>query len=829
MKGGLALWTEATPASHHLVLVGGGHTHVQVLKHLLMNASDPVWSRPRLVATLIVDDPVAVYSGMVPGFVAGQYRRDELEIDTVPLAQLAGVRVVIARATSVDTEKSLVIVEGRPPVHFDLLSIDIGSSVAGLDLPGVAQHALASRPIANLVERVEAELEAAIAATAAAEHQRPPELVVVGAGAGGVELAFTLHQRIVKRVGTAPKIRLVHAAPDILPGSPGALVRRVKRAAAKSEITIETGCRVLEIEAHQGRKRVLLEGRDPIDADAVIWVAGSHPHRSFDPGALTTNERGFLRTRPTLQVIGHDHIFAVGDCATLDKNPTPKAGVYAVRQGPVLIDNLHRTLNQRPLTAYRPQRDFLALLNLGDGTAIGSKWAMAFEGQWVMRLKDRIDRAFMRKFQVLKETAVHTADFAKIAKAMTEGDDAVPMACGGCAAKLEQTALSAALDRLKNDQPAPVPPPSTNPPTAVLGLDHPDDVAAWRTPAGELIVRSVDAFRAFTDDPWLLGRVAAQNALSDLFAKGNQPRFALALVGLPLDLAPAVAAELLYQVLSGARTTLDENGVELLGGHTTTTQELWVGFSVDGIEVGATAVDMQSDAVDESGTEQNKTEQHETEQRETEQRDAAPLLLANTVKDGDAVILTKPLGSGVLLHAHMAGQLSGRHYQELCAALQQGNGAAGKLARQHQASAATDVTGFGLVGHLLEMLTADEHLTVALDLDRIGALPGARNCLQHGLRSTADRANQTRRASLAPHQGHSVDPADIDLLFDPQTSGGLLISIAPDRAPSLLIDLHGAGYGDAAIIGRVHLSDRLSDRLPAHQIDWLEQLNERQP
>ncbi len=148
-------------------------------------------------------------------------------------------------------------------------------------------------------------------------------------------------------------------------------------------------------------ERVLLDNGDGWPYDALLWVTGAVSHRLLRDSGLPVEERGFVRTRSTLQVLGHDSLFAVGDCATLIDHPrTPKAGVYAVRQGPYLADNLRSLLTGRPLRAYRPQRDFLTLLNLGDGTALGAKWGLSFGGRWVMRLKDRIDRRFMRRFQV---------------------------------------------------------------------------------------------------------------------------------------------------------------------------------------------------------------------------------------------------------------------------------------------------------------------------------------------------------------------------------------------------------------------------------------------
>ncbi len=282
---------------------------------------------------------------------------------------------------------------GQPSRAYDLASLNVGSTVAGLELPGIRDFALPTRPISELVHRTDAVIERARRRQAGT----PFRVVVAGGGAGGVELAFSFRQRL-ESVGCGPvATRLVHAGARVLEGYPASLARRVERAAAERGIELHCSLKVVAADA----ERVLLDNGDGWPYDALLWVTGAVSHRLLRDSGLPVEERGFVRTRSTLQVLGHDSLFAVGDCATLIDHPrTPKAGVYAVRQGPYLADNLRSLLTGRPLRAYRPQRDFLTLLNLGDGTALGAKWGLSFGGRWVMRLKDRIDRRFMRRFQV---------------------------------------------------------------------------------------------------------------------------------------------------------------------------------------------------------------------------------------------------------------------------------------------------------------------------------------------------------------------------------------------------------------------------------------------
>jgi selenide,water dikinase len=331
------------------------------------------------------------------------------------------------------------------------------------------------------------------------------------------------------------------------------------------------------------------------------------------------------------------------------------------------------------------------------------------------------------------------------------------MLCGGCAAKLGQSTLARALSRLG---------PGGADPTVRLGLESPDDAVAWATPSGRSVVSSLDVFRAFTDDPWIVGRVAATNAVSDLQAKGVEPRYAQALVALPEDRADEDNEELLLGILAGARGLFDGLGVSLLGGHTLTAPEILVGFHLE--------------ALQEPDTE---------------------LLTLDRLAVGQNLILTKPLGTGVLFHADRKGLARGPWIAEALAWMQRHNGDASRLARDHGATAATDVTGFGLALHLAEMLRASR-VSAVLDLAALPALPGAIELLERGERSTSHDQNAAARRGMVFSRATAGRP-ELELLFDPQTSGGLVFGVPAERADECLEALRKAGDRDAAIIGRV--------------------------
>ncbi len=722
------------------MLVGAGHAHVQVLRAFLMQRL------PNCRVTLVVDQSIAVYSGMVPGFVAGQYRADELEIDPVPLARRAGARVVFGRVLRIDASERRIHIVGRPPLRYDIASFNVGSTVSGLDLPGVKEHAASTRPIGGFIARVGEVLSAAQAMQAAGGG--PLRIVVAGGGPGGVELACCFGAR-VRALGMRAEVTLVHAGTALLPDYGQSMSLRVARALERRDIQVVTQRKVVSAAAG----RASLDDGGVLECDTLLWATGAAAHPMFADSGLPTDARGFVRVGPTLQVIGHDALFAVGDCASLEDYPqTPKAGVYAVREGPYLADNLRALLAGRALRRYRPQSEFLTLLNLGDGTAIGVKKGFAFEGRWVMRWKDRIDRKFMRMFQLLEQDG-SAGPAQRMLPAMPAGMDFV---CGGCAAKLGQTALERALSRLDA-------PPAAQ--EVELGLAEADDVAAYRLEGGGLMVVSVDFFRAFTDDPYLVGRIAAENALSDLDAKGVTPRWVQALVAVPIEADEDEGEEVLYQVLAGARAVFDPRGVRLLGGHTGKAMDLEVGFSVQG-------------------------------------HVPAGLRLARRRGDlavGQQLVLTRPLGTGVIFHADMAGRARGPWVEAALASMLRGNGPARAVAGR--ATAATDVTGFGLAGHLVSMLGGGA-LSARIALDRLPVLSGAPELLARGERSTFHPENERMARALAIAPAVRDDPR-LQLIFDPQTAGGLLLAFESSAVGDALADLRAAGYPEACVIGEI--------------------------
>ena len=288
---------------------------------------------------------------------------------------------------------------------------------------------------------------------------------------------------------------------------------------------------------------------------------------------LPLDERGFLKVDDTLRVVGRDDLFAAGDTIAFATRELPKSGVYAVRAGPVLADNIRRTLTSRPLRPFRPQREALYLVSTGERHAVGTRNGLVVEGAWVWRWKDWIDRRFMRKFNELPGMAKPpAASRRRPISRRSRTFPPSPCAAAAAAAKVGATVLSRALGRIE---------PAARD-DVVVGLDAPDDAALVDVGGDKLSLQTVDYFRAIVDDPYMLGKIAANHSLGDVYAMGGEPQTALAIATVPYGLEAKVEADL-SAMMAGANEVLREAGCALVGGHTSEGAELALGFAVNGL------------------------------------------------------------------------------------------------------------------------------------------------------------------------------------------------------------------------------------------------------
>ncbi len=750
------------PALRDLVLVGGGHAHVGVLRRFAMQPE------PGLRITLVSLSADTPYSGMLPGHVAGHYSWDEVHIDLDRLCVFAGARFVRAEVLGLDRSARRVRLSGRPDLAYDRVSINIGSTPQLQGTPGAREYAIGVKPIHDFNERWRSLLQRV------RTHSGALRVAVVGAGAGGVELLLAMQWRLrAERRAQAQDPDSLHFAlysadPVILPTHSGSVRRHFEDTLRARGVEVHTGQRVLAVEAG----RLLCDGQWR-EHDEIVWVTQAGGAEWLGDTGLELDDRGFILVNACLQSVSDSQVFAAGDVASMTGRPLEKAGVFAVRMGRPLADNLRRSLRGEALRPYRPQRHWLSLISTGDRHAVASWGPFGVSGEWVWRWKDRIDRRFMRRFSPFDSSpdrmAVSLGDSGhRLELGPDESAQALSllaMRCGGCGAKVGASVLSRVLARLRpfvRDD-------------VVLGLDAPDDAAVLRVPPGQLLVQTVDFFRAFIEDPYVFGRIAANHALSDIFAMGARVQSAQALLTVPAGLDTQIE-ELLVQLMSGALSVLNESGCALVGGHTAEGSELAMGFAVNGL-------------IDES---------------------MQGLMRRSGLRPGDALVLTKPLGTGTLLVARAALRARGRWISAALESMQVSNRQAARCLVEHGAGACTDVTGFGLLGHLVEMTRASG-VDAELWLGDLPLLPGALESASAGWLSSLQPGNLRLRTALVDHDAYAGDPR-FALLFDPQTSGGLLAGVPADQASACVQALRVRGYAGATIIGQVR--DRDDSKAP---------------
>jgi len=749
------------PILADLVFLGGGHAQIAAIKSFAMN---PV---PGLRLTIVTANIRTPYSGMLPAYVEGVWDDDDLHIDLAHLAQFSGARLIVAPCTGIDADGRKLLFADRPPLHFDILSINIGGQPDLGAIEGAADHVIPVKPIAEFQKAFDDLLVAGL----------PKRLAVIGGGAAGCELALALNKRW-RNHGASPHMTLYSRSTRLMPQMALRASHLMLGALHDAGIKLQLGRAVDKVEAG-----IIRFGDNTSDAfDVCFLVSAVRPPRWLSTTGLALDDNGFIAVHPTLQSRSHAYIFAAGDIATISGNPRPRAGVFAVRAGPVLAKNLRKYLQGHALKRWSAQKRYLAIIGTADNGAIASWGQFGVKADGFLALKYWIDRRFMAKYQQLTmpppPAPVPFAGLNTRLSASLDGDFDKPdhdpvfatMRCLGCAAKASHTVLANALEDAvslavsNGADPALMPEAGIESDAAIM--DAP--------PAGHHLVQSVDVLSEIVSDPFMLGRIAAVHALSDLYATLAIPTSALAIINLP-EANLSIQTNQLTQILAGGLFALSEAGVRLNGGHTSEGGALSVGFSVTG-----------------------------------HSKKKPPMAPVDPGSGDDLVlVLTKPLGTGVIMAGHM----------QLVAKAQWVDGAIRQMAVSNRLAAhcflqkgvigATDITGFGLARHAQNLSLRLGASGCSLDLSSLPLLDGAIALLSSGIRSSLH--DQNRAAVQIDASGLHDDAAThfdahVETLFDPQTSGGLLGVFSRDAAKSLVATLN-KDVAAAAIIGKLDFTN----------------------
>lgn len=711
-----------------LLLVGGGHTHVLVLK---------LWAMKPLTGvriTLVSDEYDAPYSGMLPGFVAGHYSADQTSIDLNALCKKVGARWIQGRVTGMRPLDNCVEVHGQPNLHYDCVSIDTGAQPS-LGISWEPERATCVKPISQF-HRQWHELQASML------EKNRTNIGVIGAGVGGVELCLALAHKLGAAKDNAGEhlntVHLIFRGARILPGLPQRAAKLAAKKLAEFGVKLHPEFNVAKVSSDSVSS---LAGQEVHLDHSFICTAASAPSWLKETD-LALSDNGFIDVNQCLRSNSHGNVFAAGDVADVKGMPRPKAGVYAVRQAPFLADNLRRFFQQQELKPVSLQTDFLKLISLGDQSALAVKYGMALSSGLLWRWKDKIDRDFIDQFNDI------TTD------TMAVTDNKVEMHCSGCGSKLGPQLLQQNLTQL---------PASAN--SSLNAAVHTvEDATVWQPAAGTDVVQSIDGFRSFTDDHYQFGQIAVQHAFNDLLAMGAEPVHAQAWVNLAFH-HPRIQQRDHLRLMQGVSAAIIENGAILAGGHSTEGAEDHLGIVANGALS--------------NGAQWSKT----------------------GAQNGDVLVMSKSLGTGIVLAADAQCDAPSTAVQETMEQMQRSNLPFFEALKNISPHAVTDVSGFGLLGHLLEMLD-QQPLMCELQLNNVPVIAGARPLAALGYRSTL-------RPSLEHYLQRcdfieSADKVLLELILDPQTSGGLLAAVSAEDAEILMRS--ATSSLPLAIIGRITMA-----------------------
>ncbi len=743
----------STPIVSDLVLLGGGHANIQVLKMLAMN---PIGG---LRITLISDQTHSPYSGMIPGYLAGYYSYEECHFDLRRICEELGQRFIKAKIIGIDPQRKKIQLENRVEVSYDCASINVGIAPKNIEYssPDAALKLIPLKPISRFIaywDRLIADLKAYKGAD-------PLQLAVVGAGASGVEISIIL-KMLIDRYNWNAEVSLIHQHEFLVSAKDISAQRRLSKTIEELDIKVFKNTQALK---EQENGLVLKDDKGLIqikDFYRVLTATQASAPQWFKDSGLPVDTDGFVKVSGNLLVENEHDLFAAGDCIHFSPSPLKKAGVYAVRQGMVLEHNIRAFFTGKSaLKTFRPKKNVLSLITIGERKALVHQDSASIL-RWMRpsllwTVKDGIDRRFMKRFQAKTFSAKprHFDKAMPMPKTTLVPEDWESNTCGGCGSKLAASTLTLSLNKLdipKDD-------------AVLLGVKDGEDCALTRFSEHTLCLQSIDQFRSFISDPYLLGQIATQHALSDIYAMGGVARTAQ--VGLTLGAANRkIHQEDIFQLMSGVLDILTQSAVSLVGGHTGEGAELAISLAVQG--------------------------------------EVAPeqVLRKQLNKPGNRLILTKPIGTGVVFAANMLAQANGKLVDETISSMLQSNKTAMETIQAFDVSGCTDITGFGLLGHAFEMMgkNNDHALGVKIDYKAIPLFDGVVELFAKGYYASIAEENYQ---SLSSALNVEVSNQEFPALFDPQTSGGLLFSVPFEQAEACLKALHHNGVSKACVMGEV--------------------------
>ena len=699
---------EDIPIINDLVLIGGGHSHLSVIMEL---SKKPLKGNRITLISNEIDTP---YSGMIPGFIEGIYSWRESHIDLYKLCLKLSVRFIHSEVTKISAINKEVFLKGRPNLKFDVLSINSGIESNYTKIEGAQKNCVQVKPISKLANNFLKEIK------------NFNSIAFIGGGAGSVELALALKKRLNDKKKSL-KITIVSGKNGILSSFPAKTKKISLNALKEANIKLLENKEVIQVK----KDKLIMSDGTVLNIDKSILSTNAMAPKWIKNSDIQLNEESFIVVNNAFQT-NHNFIFAAGDIVDFNNENLKKAGVFAVRSGKPLAKSLRNYILNGTSYTYKFNKNYLALIGLANGLAIATKYNFSYSTKTNFYLKKFIDKRFIKKFNnldnnkifIIKKIIRHIIEIFKTNK-MYDYNNINQMQCKGCAAKVPYNALKNTLSKKII---------STSEDATTI-TNHPN------------LFQSVDMINAIISDPYVLGKIAANHAISDIISVNSKIISAMMILQLPHSKS-IINARDLEQVTYGSNEIFDSFNCSISGGHTMIgkDQDPVIGFSITG--------------------EKKKSLNFKK--------------LNKNIKINDVLILTNKIGSGIIF-AGINNDLIDSYFQiEVINQMQDGNIAFGNITEKLNILSMTDITGFGLANHLLNLIKRDNGKTgLTVFPKKIPIFSGVEEAIKKKVKSSLFENNYliAKEAIVYNRDEDFID----EILYDPQTVGGLAFIIPKEK------------------------------------------------
>ena len=720
----------------NLVLIGAGHSQIHVLKHFGMK---PIEGLNIIIISDVLKTP---YSGMVPGYIGGIWKKEEIFIDVLKLSNFAKANFIHTKVNYINTIKKTIYLEDHPPILYDILSINTGSVPNTNLIKGANKYAISVKPISKFIDKLPD------------DKNFFNDFAIIGGGKAGIELAFALRKKS-SILNFNNKIYLIEKNETFSKNKK--VDNLIKRKLDENRVNYILKSNIKSIE-----RNLINTNNKKIKAKYILIVTNANPPNWIKKLDLKKDSNGFIFTSNTLQTLSYPEIFATGDVATINRYLREKSGVYSVKAGNILAKNIRAFILNKKLQNWYPQKTALSIISFSNGKALAEKGKFSSYLSIWFYLKKIIDKNFVNNFKLLPSMKIQENSTLPLFKKVKPNEKIHNLFCNGCGSKtniniIEKTIKQSSI--LAKSLGA----SEKYMPTIQINSDY--GIIKPSSFKNQKIIQSVDFISQHIPDPFIFGRISALHSLSDVFVAKADPMYALSMIALKRSSRLIEENELL-QMLTGAILELSKHKTILIGGHTTASFETSLGFSITG------------------------------------KKSIKKFRVKNFINDFD-LILTKPIGIGVILAGMMRNIIDSNDYNMIKNIMLQSNYIPSKIIRKIPNSFMTDITGFGLAYHAINLSQKIPYSSIELNISKIKFLSTALNLSNSGISSSLYEEN-LNLVKLIKDDLQEKNKEKVKLLFDPQTSGGILAAVPKSESERCLRKLLRIGY-DASIIGKIHV------------------------